>query len=452
MKKGADMKIGEFAKKFDTSVSTVRHYINLGLLVPEKDGFQYCFEDDDCREMEIITTMKNAGFKLSELNKYLSIFRFYNKDDYLLYEKLLEYLRIKKADLYAERHRINTYIRLINKKIKEIEASSIYAAGKNAGSDDKSAFSQLPGFPLSAVDLLRCPHCQSRLHLSGIDITGDSITEGKLTCSCGYQAGLRNGIIFTDILKDLDNDDKFLYSYFGEENVSINEDGLLLMAIDEHSNEYMTNLHRSSLWIHKELENIDLNNKVILFPELSMQYLYSHCHDNLAYNSIFIVTSPSERTIQTMRQHIANAAPDLKIAYIINQDGKLPLRTGCIDAVIDYMGSCNLGFFEQKHYFDMISPYVADEAIIAGTTEYYRKGTVSLRRIHELYPDAAPDVFTLEFLNDALKSNGFLMKKSKKISEGYDPGRFFEYHVPGDIRTNIVYIASRDAGKAMKKL
>lgn len=79
MKKGADMKIGEFAKKFDTSVSTVRHYINLGLLVPEKDGFQYCFEDDDCREMEIITTMKNAGFKLSELNKYLSIFRFYNK-------------------------------------------------------------------------------------------------------------------------------------------------------------------------------------------------------------------------------------------------------------------------------------------------------------------------------------------------------------------------------------
>ena len=80
VRKGADMKIGEFAKKFDTSVSTVRHYINLGLLVPEKDGFQYCFEDDDCREMEIIITMKNAGFKLSELNKYLSIFRFYKKN------------------------------------------------------------------------------------------------------------------------------------------------------------------------------------------------------------------------------------------------------------------------------------------------------------------------------------------------------------------------------------
>ena len=59
------MKIGEFAKKFDTSVSTVRHYINLGLLVPEKDGFQYCFEDDDCREMEIITTMKRSDGSLA---------------------------------------------------------------------------------------------------------------------------------------------------------------------------------------------------------------------------------------------------------------------------------------------------------------------------------------------------------------------------------------------------
>lgn len=437
------MKIGEFSKKFDTPVSAVRHYINLGLLIPEKDGFQYRFNENDCREMEIIISMKNAGFKLSELSRYLSIFRFYNKDDYLLYEKLVEYLQSKKADLYAERHQINTYIRFVNRKIREIESLSIYTAGKAADSRSESSVNMLPGFPLSAVDLLRCPHCQKRLHLSGVDITGDSITEGKLSCSCGYQAELRNGVIFTDMLKDLDNDDKFLYSYFGEENVSINEDGLLLMGMNEYSNEYMTCMHRSGIWMHKELENVDLHSKVIMFPEMAMQYLYSYCDDNTAEGSIFIVTSPSERTIQTMRQHIANAAPDMKIVYIINQDGSLPLREGCIDVVIDYMGSCNLGFFEKKHYFSMISPYMADSAVIAGALEYYDKGSVSLRRIHEFYPDASPGVFTLEFLNAALKDNGFLIKKSKKISVGYDPGRFFEYHIPGDIRTNMVYIASR---------
>lgn len=438
------MKIGEFSKKFDISVSTVRHYINMGLLVPGKDGFQYCFEDADCSEMEIIIAMKNAGFKLSEMSKYLSLFRFYNKDDYLLYEKLLDYLRGKKASLYDERHQINSYIRIVDKKIKEIENSSIYTAGRTSGASTESSYGQLTGFPLEAVNLLYCPQCKSRLSLSGVDIIGDSITAGRLTCSCGYQAELRNGMVFTDILKDLDNDDKFLHNYFGEENISINEDGLLLMAMDENSNEYMTNLHKSGMWMHKELSSMKLKNKVILFPEASMQYLYSHCDGNDIRSNIFLVTSPSERTIQTMRQHIANAAPDLKIAYIINQDGRLPLREGCIDVIIDYMGTCNLGFFEKRHYLEMIAPCIAPKAVIVGTVEYYKKGSDSLRRVHELYSDAAPDVLTSDFLKNALKDNRFEIKKSKKISEGYDPGRFFEYHVPGNIRTNMVYMASRD--------
>ncbi len=438
------MKIGEFSQKFNTSVSTVRHYINLGLLVPEKDGFQYSFTEDDCREMEIILSMKEAGLKLNELNKYLSYFRFYNKDDYLLYEKLIEYLRSKKADLYAEREQIDKYIKLIGGKIKEIESMRIYSDGQTSDSNTDNAPGQLPGFPLSAVDLLRCPHCQSRLTLSGVEITGDSMISGKLRCSCGYHAELRDGVLFTELLKDLDNDTKFLYNYFGEENILINEDGMLLTGFNEYSNDFLTNLHKCSLWIHREMSFADLRNKVILFPEMAIQYLYSHCDDNDTDGSLFIVTSPSVRTIKTMRRHIANAAPHLKIAYIINQDGKLPLRTGCIDTIIDYMGSCNLGFFEKRHYFDMIAPYIADKAIIAGVSEYYDRHAVSLRKIHENYPDAADDVFTLGFLNGTLERNGFSIVKSQIINAGFDPGEFFEYHTAGDIRTNMVYTAKRE--------
>ncbi len=436
------MKIGEFSQKFNTSVSTVRHYINLGLLVPAKDGFQYNFTEDDCREMEIILSMKDAGFKLNELNKYLSYFRFYNKDDYLLYEKLIEYLNGKKADLYDERRQIDNYIKLISRKIEDIENMRIYSDGQSSVSDTGS-MSCLPGFPLSAADLLRCPHCQSRLTLSEVEIRGDSMTSGKLRCGCGYHADLRDGVIFTEMLKDLDNDDKFLYNYFGEENILINEDGMVLMGFNEYSNDFLTNLHKGSLWIHREMSFADLKNKVILFPEMAIQYLYNHCDDNDADGSLFIVTSPSARTIQTMRRHIANAAPHLKIAYIINQDGKLPLRTGCIDAVIDYMGSSNLGFFAKQHYFDMIAPYIADEAIIAGVIEYYNQHAVSLKKIHENYPDAAEDVFTFGFVKSTLARNGFRILKSHIINEGFDPGKFFEYHTPGDIRTNMVYTAKR---------
>lgn len=437
------MKIGEFSKKFNVSVSTVRHYINLGLLVPEKDGYQYRFTDSDCREMEIIASMKDAGFKLNELNKYLSIFRFYNKDDYFLYEKLVEYLNEKKNRLYEERNQINTYIRLINKKIKEIESDHTYSSNKSAYTDTPEAAGPLPGFPLSAVCLLHCPHCQSKLNLSNVDISGDSIISGNLTCSCGYGASIKNGVMFTENLMDLENDPKFLECYFGEENLISNEDGMLLMGMKEHSNEYLTNLYKSSLWIYNELASYDFQGKTILCPDLSCQYLYSRYDGENALGSTFLVTALSERSIRSMRQHIANANPNLKVAYIINQNGRLPLKNSCIDVIIDYMGSCNLGFFQKTHYLDTVAPYIAEDALVVGTAEYYSPNSPSIKRIHQLYSNAAPDVFTFDFIKTTLEENGFNIEKTEKISEGYNPGRFFEYHIAGDIRSNIVYLARR---------
>ena len=182
------MKIGEFSKKYNVSVATTRHYINLGLLVPEKNGFQYDFTTNDCDEMETILSMKSAGFKLNEMNKYLSILRFYNKDDYLLYEKLLSFLSSKKNRLYNERSQINTYIKLINKKIKEIENQSRQITEKTTNHRNNEPTGTLPGFPLSAVPLLRCPNCHKSLNLFNVAISKDSIINGSLACTCGYRA------------------------------------------------------------------------------------------------------------------------------------------------------------------------------------------------------------------------------------------------------------------------
>lgn len=437
------MKIGEFAGKFNISVSTVRHYINLGLLVPEKDGFQYRFTEADCEEMSIIASMKEAGLKLSELHQYLALFRFYNKEDYLLYEKLQEYLDQKKEALHAQRRQIDTHIRSLDGKIREIEEKRISMMGKTADSDGGENKS-LPGFPLNAVNLLRCPHCESRLRLHHVEIAGTFITTGTLTCKCGYHAEIRDGVVFTENLRELEKDSKFLDCYFGEENLITNEDGMFLMARNMLTGEYLANLHRSSLWIHKKLEHIDLHAKTILFPDTACQYLYSSYDCSNTADSLFLVTALTERTIHAMRQHIANANPELKVAYVINQDGNLPLEKNCIDVIVDYMGTTNLSFFEKMPYYDLISPYLAEDAVVAGTMEYYRRNSDSLKKIRQRYPDCAPGVFTLDFMDETLRRNGFQIKQTEIIGEKYDPGQFFEYHVPGDIRTNMVYFARRN--------
>ena len=438
------MKIGEFSKQFNVPIATVRHYINLGLLVPEKNGFQYDFTEDDCREMEIITSMKNVGFKLSELNKYLNIFRFYNTDDYLLYEKLLEFLNTKKESLYAERNQINSHIRLINKEIKETERSCAHAMSRSGSATTPlPSNDHLPGVPLNAVNLLSCPHCQSKINLSNVTIAGDSIINGDLVCKCGYRATIRNGIIFTPNTVDLENDPKFLECYFGEENLICNEDGMFLMGMNDYSAQYLTIMHKASLWIHKELEQFDFNGKTLLFPDVSCQYLYSHYQDEKIEDSIFLITALSERTIRTMRRHIANVNPNLKVVYIINQDGQLPLKHNCIDAVIDYLGSTNLGFFYGEHYFDMITPYLSDDALSVGIIEYYDRDCSSLKNVHKNYLNAAKNVLTLEFATEAFAANGFQIEKSEQPSELQEPGKFFEYHAPGDKRYNMVYLARR---------
>lgn len=437
------MKIGEFSRKYNVSVATTRHYINTGLLVPEKNGFQYNFTKHDCDEMEAILSMKNSGFKLSEMNKYLSILRFYNKDDYLLYKKLLSFLAAKKNSLHDERDQINTYIRLINKKIKEIEGQRRQMTDKISRQRINELFDDLPGFPLEAVSLLRCPDCRKSLRLFNVDISGDSIINGSLTCSCGYSASVKNGVMYTDNLKDLENDPAFLSCYFGDENLITNEDGMFLMAMDEYTSEYLTLIHKDSLWIRKELKSMDLRGRNVLFPDIASQYLYSHYNGENIDDSICLVTALSEKTIHNMRKHIANANPDLKVAYIINQDGRLPLMSGCIDAVIDYLGSDNLAFFHQKHYYDTVAPYISPSAFILGAFEYYKRPCLSLDNIHQIYTNACPNVFTPALVSGMLSKNGFYMEKSEKIGEGYDPGLFFEYHVPGDIRVNTVFLAKR---------
>lgn len=440
------MKIGEFSQKFNVPIATVRHYIKLGLLVPEKDGFQYSFTESDCREMEIIIEMKAAGFKLNELNRYLSIFRFYNKDDYLLYEKLITSLDAKKSSLYEERRKINKYISLINEKIEELESNSSNAMNKSAdpySMADITGSTPLPGFPINAVNLLCCPHCQSKMDISGVDISGTSIINGSLSCCCGYQATIRDGIMYTDGITDLENDPEFLEWYFGEENLITNEDGMILMAMNECSDQFLINMHKDSRWIHRELKNFDSSEKTILFPDISLQYLYNYYDNDKIDDCTLLVTALSEKTIHTMRQHIANANPNLNIAYIINQNGQLPLKQKCIDIIIDYIGTTNLGFFSKEHYFDTITPYISDDAIITGAIDYYSKGRKSLSKIHQTYSHASPKVMTLEFTKDALQNNSFEIEKFEKISEGYDPGSFFEYHTPGDIRCNMVYLATR---------
>lgn len=45
------MRISEFAKKHKTTQDTIRHYLDMGLLISKKDGAHYRFNESDSIEI-----------------------------------------------------------------------------------------------------------------------------------------------------------------------------------------------------------------------------------------------------------------------------------------------------------------------------------------------------------------------------------------------------------------
>lgn len=59
------MRIGEFAKKNDITIDSVRHYIDLGLIIPIKKAGQYDFDLRCEKDIKEIKKFKEMRFSLN---------------------------------------------------------------------------------------------------------------------------------------------------------------------------------------------------------------------------------------------------------------------------------------------------------------------------------------------------------------------------------------------------
>lgn len=92
---GGDMfRIGEFAKRVNCSVRTLRYYSDIGLLIPAKidlfTGYRY-YDDSQIDDYYLIIKYKNLGFSLDEIRDNWGNF---NED--VLFSKREELLESKK--------------------------------------------------------------------------------------------------------------------------------------------------------------------------------------------------------------------------------------------------------------------------------------------------------------------------------------------------------------------
>ena len=66
------MKIGKFGEVNNISIDTIRHYMDLSLIIPEKR--EATIFDDDCQtDLELIIHYKDLGFSLNEIKELFFI-------------------------------------------------------------------------------------------------------------------------------------------------------------------------------------------------------------------------------------------------------------------------------------------------------------------------------------------------------------------------------------------
>lgn len=111
------MNIGEVSKKYNISIDTLRYYEKIGLIDKvKKVGGKRCYSMEDISRIEFIKCMKNAGFMLDDIDKFMKLYKKGDKtlDDRINMllkkrEKLLEEIEEKKKTLEFLNYKINLY-------------------------------------------------------------------------------------------------------------------------------------------------------------------------------------------------------------------------------------------------------------------------------------------------------------------------------------------------------
>lgn len=407
------MKIGTFAKLFHVTTDTVRYYIELGLLIPDKKNTQYQMNQLCLDDMAFIAELKKFHFSLLEIQQILSYQRvtnFSDHDDINYYNNLLI---DKKNHLIKKKEDISKTIKLIEKAVQT--------------SSPSSKEENFTGVPLSFVNLLYCPMCHIPLEMKDVTIKKVYIQTGSLTCTCGYEAAIEEGIIITANLYETSPYPSYFYD---KETI-------------KEINPKMINLfEKSNFWFQKVLQNVDLKNKLIVETNVDAFVSLPKYIDVLETSASYVFSGYSLAMLKKVRKRMERMDPKPNVLYILNSDLNLPLKPLSIDVFVDSFTANDFSLLNPQFPIHVLKNYFHSSSTIVGGYSYYDSSGKSLKNISALYPNSHEHILYPKYLEENLSGNGFQITQSENIGYCTDPGPFFDYHVIDEKFHMLMYLAS----------
>lgn len=408
------MKIGQISKKYHLSLDKIYYYINYGLIVPPRPQGQYYFDVQTIQDLELILHLKSLHFSLKEIHTILSLHRVSNLVDHRDIEDLKNIYQNKKYSLQQQSIKLNACIDDLQKDVDSL-SSKLFSPSTPLG------------VPIRMLNLLICPQCQGSLNISNASIHQCYVTHGDLSCLCGYQAEIREGILITpnknDTLHDKPDLTRALYKDLPPS----------LISLFQRSYNIMIN----------KLQEIGTQDKVIMETHINAWFFLHNHLQHLHPTGMYIVVDKFPEMLMMYKELIERQNKKLDILYIADNSTNLPIKKNCVDLMIDYFASNEHNIYKDTFLLDELSVYFAPTAKIIGTYFYFEQGYNSIKNLIKEYPNAYYENFNKKFFINSLKSNGYHLLEShcagNTVSSGANLG--FSFHEEGEKMYLMPYFA-----------
>lgn len=341
------MKIGAFARKFNLTNSTIRFYMQNGLLFPTKMGGQYEFDQKCITDMEKILRYKKYNFSIEEMQHIMFLENTSNHRDSSIVELTVNLLRQKRNELITAYNQLANTITDIE---QEIESYPSVSLPQTTTKD----------LPFSLIPNLCCPKCGSPLQMSSVEIANGRIHSGKLFCEqCqSYEASVDDGIILCR-----SHVDSTPFKVFD------NIDTVFSLS-EESSPAYRMLIQKTYIWMYNQsAPKLNEANYIMTGP-FTFNFLLTYIN-KIHPNSTIIICDPSIRKIQKMKFYLSGCPHN--IVYIAGMPQDIPLRKGLIDLYFDDYSMTDYCFTYGEFPVNHIAPLLKGDCEIYGIFSGYSK-------------------------------------------------------------------------------
>lgn len=413
------MKIGEFANKFGLNVSTVRYYINNGLLIPVKKAEQYEFDKNCEEDMKNILKYKGYHFTIEEIQLLFFLQKTSRFKDDVVLGLCSDLLEKKRKELINEKKEMEAHILSLENEIEGMPKTV-------------SAEETKTGIPFSFIPYLYCPRCRVPLKLDSASMAEGALLSGELWCECGYNAGIKEGMI----LCGKHYEDTPFKAFENIESV--------MAMVDQFSPSYRKLIDQTNLYMYNQIHEDLENPMVIMTGPFTLNFLLAYI-DKLNKKNIYIISDPSKKRLEKIQAYLSEG--NYNIVYLAGEPKDLPIKEKTADIFIDDFCTVNSLFTYNTFNTENIAPILKSTATITGIFSSYTKAPKGLINFKKIQPEFKPEKMTFAGLKYGWEQGGF--GNIDKKTTGYTSKNEKDY--PQDVLGEQVEVIGYKARRGVKR-